>query len=70
MIYNPVAYPEPEHRRLHDSDLNILRSLAHEADEPCCVCGDMVSPQPCNPPGSFEWPNELAGQPCCEECGP
>lgn len=56
---------------LDDSDRNILASLAHEADEPCAVCGEPVSPMPCNPPGSFRWEftvDEDGEQPVHEEC--
>lgn len=54
---------------LCDSDRNILASLAHEADEPCAVCEEPVSPAPCNPPGSFCWEfTNAVGEPICEEC--
>jgi hypothetical protein len=56
---------------LDDSDRNILASLAHEADEPCAVCHEPVSPMPCNPPGSFRWEftlDEDGEIPVHEEC--
>lgn len=56
---------------MDDSDRNILATLAHEADEPCAICGKGVSPMPCNPPGSFRWEftlDEDGEQPVHEEC--
>ena len=56
-------------RLLSDSERNQLRDLAHEADEPCGICGDMVSPMPTGPT-TWEWPHgEWDGHgPLCEWC--
>ena len=59
----------PNHPRLlDDSERNQLAELAHEADEPCPICGDMVSPMPTGPT-TWEWPHgDVDGEPLCENC--
>jgi hypothetical protein len=64
-----IHYPRPEPRQLSDSERNQIWDLAHEADEPCPICGDMVAPFPTSPNGGWKWPHgELNGEPLCEEC--
>ena len=55
--------------RMSDSDMNIMRDLAGEADEPCFWCDEPVRPNP-NPRGKyFEFsPDEDGEIPAHEEC--
>ncbi len=51
---------------MSDTDRNIMRDLAGEADEPCVFCDEPVRPNP-NPHGSY-WEFTAGEQPCHEEC--
>lgn len=55
---------------MSDTDRNIMRDLAGEADEPCVFCNEPVRPS-ANPYGKSYWEftADIDGeQPCHEEC--